>query len=140
MKRNELNSRVEALKQKIQSDRENLTLIKTAIEGKGVTVPDDAPLSAYPALVDAISTADNIQHADIPTYVKAEALAVAEKVKAVLQDDSIVFVAVSDFHHPGEQQDAWQTNINTGDLHACQALKILAYSLPRIDLPVCLAM
>ena len=133
MKRNELNSRVEALKQKIQSDKENLTLIKTAIEGKGVTVPDDAPLSAYPALVDAISTADNIQHADIPTYVKAEALAVAEKVKAVLQDDSIVFVAVSDFHHPGEQQDAWQTNINTGDLHACQALKILAYSLPRID-------
>lgn len=58
MKRNELNSRVEALKQKIQSDKENLTLIKTAIEGKGVTVPNDAPLSAYPALVDAISTAD----------------------------------------------------------------------------------
>lgn len=98
-----------------------------------MTVPDGALLGAYPALVDAISTADNIQHADIPTYVKTEALAVTEKVKAVLQDDSIVFVAVSDFHHPGEQQDAWQTNINTGDLHACQALKILAYSLPRID-------
>ena len=70
---------------------------------------------------------------DIPSYVKAEALAVAEKVKNVMQDDSIVFIAISDFHHPGEQQDAWQTNINTGDLHACQALKILAYSLPRID-------
>lgn len=84
MIRNDLNSRVEALKQKIQSGRENLTLIKTAIEGKGVTVPDGAPLSAYPALVDAISTADSIQHVDIPTYVKAEALAVAEKVKAVL--------------------------------------------------------
>ena len=70
---------------------------------------------------------------DIPSYVKAEALAVAEKVKNVMQDDSIVFIAISDFHHPGEQQDAWQTNINAGDLHACQALKILAYSLPRID-------
>ena len=114
MIRNDLNSRVEALKQKIQSGRENITLIKTAIEGKGVTVPDGALLDAYPALVDAISTADNIQHADIPTYVKAEALAVAEKVKAVMQDDSIVFVAVSDFHHPGAQQHSWHTNSNTG--------------------------
>lgn len=85
------------------------------------------------AAVRGITTGDLITHADIPRYVKAEALAVAEKVKAVLQDDSIVFVAISDFHHPGEQQDAWQTNINAGDLHACQALKVLSYSLPQID-------
>lgn len=83
--------------------------------------------------VRGITTGDQIAHADIPSYVKAEALAVAEKVKAVLQDDSIVFFSIADFHHPGEQQDGWQTNINAGNLHACQALKILAYSLPRID-------
>lgn len=83
--------------------------------------------------VRGITTGDQIAHADIPRYVKAEALAVAEKVKAVLKDDSIVFLAISDFHHPGEQQDGWQTNINAGDLHACQALKVLSYSLPQID-------
>ena len=83
--------------------------------------------------VDAISGSEKIQHADIPDYVKAEALSVAEKVKAVLQPDSIVFLAVSDFHHTGEQVDGWQTNINAGNLHACMALKVLAYILPQID-------
>lgn len=83
--------------------------------------------------VRGITTGDQIAHADIPRYVKAEALAVAEKVKAVLKDDSIVFLAIADFHHPGPQVDGWQTNINAGDLHACQALKVLSYSLPQID-------
>lgn len=83
--------------------------------------------------VDAISGSEKIQHADIPDYVKAEALSVAEKVKAVLKSDSIVFLAVSDFHHAGEQTDSWQTNINAGNLHACMALKALAYVLPEID-------
>ena len=83
--------------------------------------------------VRGITTGDQIAHADIPRYVKAEALAVAEKVKAVLKDDSIVFLAVSDFHHAGPQVDGWQTNINAGNLHACQALKVLSYSLPQID-------
>ena len=83
--------------------------------------------------VDAISGSEKIQHADIPDYVKTAALAVAEKVKAVLKSDSIVFLAVSDFHHAGEQTDSWQTNINAGNLHACMALKALAYVLPEID-------
>lgn len=85
------------------------------------------------ALEVDVSAADSIQHADIPDFVKAEALAVAEKAKAVLKPDSIVFLAVSDFHHAGAQTDSWQTNINAGDLHACQALKALAYILPQID-------
>ena len=83
--------------------------------------------------VRGITTGDQIAHADIPRYVEAEALAVAEKVKAVLQDDSIVFFAISDFHHTGPQVDGWQTNINAGNLHACQAIKVLSYSLPQID-------
>lgn len=80
-----------------------------------------------------VSAADSIQHADIPDYVKVEALAVAEKVNAVRTSDSIVFIAASDFHHAGEQVDGWQTNINAGNLHACMALKALAYVLPEID-------
>ena len=77
--------------------------------------------------------ADTIQHANIPDFVKFEVLAVADKVKSVLREDSIVFLAASDFHHTGEQVDSWQTNINAGNLHACQALKALAYVLPQID-------
>ena len=85
------------------------------------------------AAVTALPNEDTIAHADIPSYVKAEALAVAEKVKAVMEADSIVFLAISDLHHTGAQVDNWQTNINAGNLHACQALKVLSYSLPQID-------
>lgn len=85
------------------------------------------------ATVTALPNEDTITHADIPNYVKAEALAVAEKVKAVMKADSIVFLAISDLHHTGPQVDNWQTNINAGNLHACQALKVLSYSLPQID-------
>lgn len=85
------------------------------------------------AAVTALPSKDTITHADIPSYVKAEALAVAEKVKAVMEADSIVFLAISDLHHTGPQVDSWQTNINAGNLHACQALKVLSYSLPQID-------
>lgn len=85
------------------------------------------------AAVTALPNEDTITHADIPSYVKAEALAVAEKVKAVMEADSIVFLAISDLHHTGSQADNWQTNINAGNLHACQALKVLSYSLPQID-------
>ena len=85
------------------------------------------------AAVTALPSKDNITQSDIPSYVKAEALAVAEKVKAVMEADSIVFLAISDLHHTGPQVDNWQTNINAGNLHACQALKVLSYSLPQID-------
>ena len=83
--------------------------------------------------VNAISGNEKIQHAEIPEYVKSEVLAVADKVKSVLKADSIVFLAVSDFHHTGEQVDGWQTNINAGNLNACQAIKAFAYVLPQID-------
>lgn len=74
------------------------------------------------------SGADSIQHADIPDYVKAEALAVAEKVKAVRTADSIVFIAASDAHQLDSNAD-----IVAGNLHAAQAMKALAYILPDID-------
>lgn len=107
--------------------------IADAITGKGVTVPTGTKLDGMGALIQAIPSSEKIQHTDIPDYVKTEALAVAGKVKAVLKSDSVVFLAVSDFHHAGEQADGWQENINTGNLHACQALKALAYILPGID-------
>ena len=80
------------------------------------------------AAVNSITTGDDIDHADIPDYVKAEALEVAKKVEAVRKPDSIVFVAASDAH----QLDT-STDIVTGNKHAGMALKALAYILPGID-------
>ena len=78
--------------------------------------------------VRGITTGDQIAHADIPSYVKAEALEVAEKVQAVRTADSIVFVAASDAHQLDTSAD-----IVSGNQHAGMALKALAYMLPGID-------
>ena len=106
--------------------------LKTYLTNNNVAVPDGAKIDAMAELLSGVSV-DKINHADIPDYVKSEALTVAEKVKAVIKADSIVFLAISDLHHTGPQVDSWQTNINAGNLHACQALKVLSYSLPQID-------
>ena len=106
--------------------------LKTYLINNNVAVPDGTKIDAMAELLSGVSV-DKINHADIPDYVKSEALAVAEKVKAVMEADSIVFLAISDLHHTGPQVDNWQTNINAGNLHACQALKVLSYSLPQID-------
>lgn len=113
-------------------EESSIQAIATAIREKNGTTTK-YKVAEMGAAVMALPSKDNITQSDIPSYVKAEALAVAEKVKAVLQNDSIVFLAVSDFHHTGPQVDSWQTNINAGNLHACQALKVLSYSLPKID-------
>lgn len=78
--------------------------------------------------VRGITTGDQIAHADIPSYVKAEALEVAKKVQAVRTADSIVFVAASDAHQLDTSAD-----IVTGNQHAGMALKALAYVIPGID-------
>ena len=106
--------------------------IATAIREKNGTTTK-YKVAEMGAAVTTLPNEDTITQSDIPSYVKAEALAVAEKVKAVMEADSIVFLAISDFHHTGAQVDNWQTNINAGNLHACQALKVLSYSLPQID-------
>lgn len=78
---------------------------------------------------------ETIKHAAIPDYVKAEALRVAQQVQSVRKDDSIVFLAMSDNHHYGDQGDAVQypnTNgiqTNVSNLHAAMAAKILTYAL-----------
>lgn len=78
--------------------------------------------------ISAIPNKDNITHADIPDYVKAETLEVAKKVEAVRTADSIVFIAASDAHQLDTSAD-----IVNGNLHAGMAMKALAYILPGID-------
>ena len=78
--------------------------------------------------VRAIPSKDNIVHADIPNYVKMEALEVAKKVQAVRTSESIVFIAASDAHQLDTSAD-----IVNGNKHAGMAMKALAYILPGID-------
>lgn len=85
-------------------------------------------ISEMAAAIQALQGADNIQHADIPDYVKAAALAVASKVRVVQTSESITFIAMSDAHQLDTSAD-----IVTGNLHAGMAAKILAYALPNID-------
>lgn len=76
------------------------------------------------------SSAEIIKHADIPEYVKNESLRVANLVNNVRTNDSIVFLSMADSHHVGEQTDTgWRDYQNTGNWHAAQAAKVLAYAL-----------
>lgn len=98
---------------------------------------DKLTLDEMPGEIRALSAEEIIKHAAIPDYVKAEALDVANKVQAVRMDDSIVFLAMSDSHHYGEQGtsgvdsyvDASGTQTNVSNLHAAMAAKVLAYAL-----------
>ena len=67
-------------------------------------------------------------HADIPEYIKAAALEVAKKVRAVQTEESITFIAMSDSHQLDTSED-----IVTGNKHAGMAANALAYIMPNID-------
>lgn len=73
-----------------------------------------------------------VPHADIPEYVKSEALSVAKKVAAKQAElnNQITFIAMSDTHYAGEQVDNWQEYSNISAEHAGMAAQVLSYCLP----------
>lgn len=101
-----------------------LTEIADAIRAKNGSSDTYTPAEMAEAIAD-ITTGDNIDHADIPDYVKAEAMETAARVRPHLQSDSIVFIAGSDAH-----QDDTSSDIVSGNIHAGMAMKALAYALP----------
>ena len=113
---------------------ERLTAIGNAIrekDGSTALITD----VEMPNKIKAIKSEDIIKHSDIPNYVKDAVFDIANKVEQVRQKDSIVFMAMSDSHHLGEQFFADNTtvkNINTSNQHACMAAKILSYLL-KVD-------
>lgn len=98
---------------------------------------DKLTLDEMPQEIEALSAEDIIQHAEIPDYVKKEALEVAQKVRTVQRDESIIFLAMSDTHYYGKQGESGVDNYvdsngtqgNISNLHAAMAAKILAYAL-----------
>ena len=111
---------------------ETLESIANSIRSKnGVT--DTFTPTEMPSKIEDI--ADTIfPHAEIPAYVKTEALSVAQKVAAKQAElsNQITFIALSDTHYAGEQVDEWQEYSNISAEHASMAAQILAYSL-KID-------
>ena len=83
---------------------DKLTAIADAIRAKDGTTGTMA-LDQMPEKITAITTADIISQADIPTYVKDEALSVATKVKNVQNANTLTFFVISDPHHCASQSD-----------------------------------
>ena len=107
----------------IKTKMQSLIDAANAKTGKG-----DADLTtAVQSLIDGYG-ADTIAHGDIPDYIKAAALEVAKKVRAVQTEESITFIAMSDSHQLDTSED-----IVTGNKHAGMAAKALAYIMPNID-------
>lgn len=94
-------------------------------------------VSQMAAEVGKLSAEELISNADIPDYVKAEALEVARKVTQVQTDKTITFLAISDSHYYGDQGssgvdtyvDSNGTQGNVSNLHCAMAAKILTYAL-----------
>ena len=114
---------------------DKLTAIANAIRAKDGTIGTMA-LDQMPEKIAAITTADIISQADIPAYVKYEALSVAEKVKNVQNANTLTFFVISDPHHCASQSDGWAAQTNESNLHAMMGAKILAYALDA-DFSVC---
>lgn len=93
-------------------------LVANSIEHKGAVISPGTEEDS----------ASEFLHGDIPDYIKAAALEVAKKVRAVQTDESITFIAMSDSHQLDTSSD-----IVTGNKHAGMAAKALAYILPHID-------
>ena len=69
--------------------------------------------------------------ADLPDYVRTEVMEVAYKALSAMTNDSIVFLAMSDTHYPGDETGAWnQVQNNINGLHTAMAAKALGYLLP----------
>lgn len=67
---------------------------------------------------------------DIPDYVKAEALSVAEKVRSVQTANTVTSIVWADAHHTKDQVTGWQAQTNISTLHAAMGMAIISASCP----------
>ncbi len=105
---------------------DKLTAIGDAIRAKtGKTAA--IPLADMPAEIASIAGEELLPSSGYPSYVSPEVLEVANKVKGVRADDSIVFIAMSDTHYPAHGTSA--SNTRDSGKQASQAAKALTYLL-----------
>lgn len=114
-----------------QIDRieQNIENTYAVLAGMGADMPDKQNSDNLPET--AMSAKEKMPHSNIVDYIKTEVMEVAEKVRNVMTDDSIVYLAMSDTHYPGDKAGAWNREQNNeGSLHTAMAAKALSYVLP----------
>lgn len=85
-------------------------------------------LSEMPAAIEALNTGEVLAHAQMPEYIKSAVYTLAQKVRAVQNENTITFIAAADAHQIDTSE-----NVVNGNLHAGMAMKALAYVLPQLD-------
>ena len=71
-----------------------------------------------------LSSESLLKPGDYPDYIRKEINRVADEVRNVLQDNSIVSICLSDSHYPSD------TYTSSSALHAAMAVKGLTYLIP----------
>lgn len=105
-----------------------LTAIANAIRAKSGTQNTYTP-SQMASAISEIQSAPWL-NGDIPDYVKTEAIAVAEKVRAVQTAKTITSIVWADAHHTKDQVTGWQAQTNISTLHAAMGMAIISASCP----------
>ena len=109
----------------------SLTAVADAIRAK---TGDGEQLVFPEGFTQAISTMTTeplLLPAEFPDHVRLEAAEVAEKVRGVLTDDSVVFIVLSDTHYYGDEGTSSQGfQTNESGLRTAMAVKALTYLLP----------
>ena len=106
----------------------NLENIADAIRAKSGSSDTYLPSQMASAISD-IQSAPWL-NGDIPDYVKTEAIAVVEKVRAVQTANTITSIVWADAHHTKDQVTGWQAQTNVSTLHAAMGMAIIAASCP----------
>lgn len=92
------------------------------------------PLAFPEGFCDSISTMTTeplLLPVEFPDHVRMEAAEVAQRVRGVLVDDSIVFITLSDTHYYGDEgTDSQGIQTNECGLRTAMAVKALTYLLP----------
>lgn len=108
----------------------DMTGVAEEIRAKsGKTDPLAFP-NGWKEAIKGLSSEEQLKASEYPAYVRPEVLEIVDKVSSVKQSDSIVFVAMSDSHHPADQVlNFYDTECKASTVQANQAAKSLAYLL-----------
>ena len=108
---------------------DKLTAIANAIRAKSGKT-EALTLDQMPIEIEALSAEEQLKASEYPSYVHAEVLEIANKVRSVQKSDSIISIMMSDSHYPADQTGttAYESN-KASTVQANQAAKALAYML-----------
>lgn len=113
----------------IASDTD-LTAVANAIRAKGGTSGQLVFPAGFVSAVQELSSAPPWLAGEVPDYVKAEALAVANKVRQVQTAKTVTSIVWADAHHTAGQVTGWQAQTNISTLHAAMGMAAIANMVP----------